>query len=320
MKNITYILLFCGLILCNYEKSFGWDSTAAKYMPLQVGNTWVYRFIYNVMGGSIGYDKVTITNQVFINGKYYYAIALNRRYTYQGIECNSRVINNISNIRIDSISGNLLNFGSCNSSSEMLLDSLSAKLNDSFYICPASFQGNKVKCTDTNSYLYYGQTRKTKKFRISTSEGYNSQTYVENIGLVYYEHIQLMGLCSETLRGCVINGVLYGDTSFVVGINQVSFELPARFSLYQNYPNPFNPVTNFEFIITDYGLVKLTVFDVLGKEVEILLNRDLQPGSYKVDWDASVYPSGVYYYKLEVSPSTGSGRGFTETKKMVLIK
>lgn len=103
-------------------------------------------------------------------------------------------------------------------------------------------------------------------------------------------------------------------------INQISTEIPKTSDLFQNYPNPFNPVTYFDFRIADFGLVKLTIFDVLGKEVEILLNRDLQPGSYKVDWDASVYPSGVYYYKLEVSPSTGSGRGFTETKKMILIK
>jgi len=60
-------------------------------------------------------------------------------------------------------------------------------------------------------------------------------------------------------------------------------------------------------------LVRLTVFDVIGREIEVLVNQQLQPGTYEVSWDASAYPSGVYYYRLEAGL-------FSETKKMVLIK
>ena len=86
-----------------------------------------------------------------------------------------------------------------------------------------------------------------------------------------------------------------------VGIKNISNEIPQSFSLSQNYPNPFNPVTHFGFRIAEFGLVKLTVYDALGKEVQVLVNEQLQPGSYEADWDASAYPSGVYYYKLEVN-------------------
>jgi hypothetical protein len=102
----------------------------------------------------------------------------------------------------------------------------------------------------------------------------------------------------------------------LVGVKPVSNEIPSEFSLSQNYPNPFNPVTiiNYELPITSY--VKLSVYDILGREVAVLVNpadAGLKPGTYEVEWDASNYPSGIYFYKLETNE-------FSETKKMMLIK
>jgi hypothetical protein len=129
--------------------------------------------------------------------------------------------------------------------------------------------------------------------------------------------------CNYSLQGCIIDGVLHGDTSFPVGINVLSTDIPETFSLSQNYPNPFNPVTKIKFQIPLLRgveavggrgvLTQLTIYDALGKEIAILVNQQLQPGIYESDWDASAYPSGVYYYKLESD-------SYTETKKMVLIK
>jgi hypothetical protein len=90
-------------------------------------------------------------------------------------------------------------------------------------------------------------------------------------------------------------------------------EIAEEFSLSQNYPNPFNPATSFEFRIAEFGLAKLVIYDIMGREVATLVNEELRPGSYKADWDASSYPSGIYFYTL----TAGS---FTDTKKMVLIK
>ncbi|MCX6142449.1 MAG: T9SS type A sorting domain-containing protein [Ignavibacteriales bacterium] len=86
-----------------------------------------------------------------------------------------------------------------------------------------------------------------------------------------------------------------------------------NFWLRSNYPNPFNPTTNFEFRIAKFALVNLRVFDVLGKEVATIVNDERQTGIYKVTWDASSLPSGVYYYRLQAG-------AFVETKQMVLIK
>jgi PKD repeat protein len=107
-----------------------------------------------------------------------------------------------------------------------------------------------------------------------------------------------------------------------VGIKLISSTVPGEFKLFQNYPNPFNPVTKIMFDIAKPSLiiplqrgkfVKLVIFDILGKEVATLVNEQLQPGTYEVEWNASQYTSGVYFYRLQ------SGK-FTDTKRMVLIK
>lgn len=96
-------------------------------------------------------------------------------------------------------------------------------------------------------------------------------------------------------------------------ITNVSSEIPSRFLLSQNYPNPFNPVTNIEFSIPKNLTIKLGVYDMLGREIESLVNQNLNAGTYKANWDATKYSSGIYYYKI-------SAGEFTQTKKMVLLK
>ena len=88
---------------------------------------------------------------------------------------------------------------------------------------------------------------------------------------------------------------------------------PADFALYQNYPNPSNPSTNFRFRIADFGFVTLKIYDTLGNEVATLVNDEKPAGEYELEFFASELSSGIYFYKL-------SSRGFSETKKMILMK
>lgn len=107
-----------------------------------------------------------------------------------------------------------------------------------------------------------------------------------------------------------------------IGINIISTEIPEKFALEPNYPNPFNPVTKIKFVIPQHHLplqggdkegVLLIVYDLLGHEVTTLVNEQLKPGSYSVDWDGTDFASGVYFYSLITNE-------FTETKRMVLVK
>ena len=99
----------------------------------------------------------------------------------------------------------------------------------------------------------------------------------------------------------------------VIFINQISSKIPEGFSLYQNYPNPFNPITNIRFEISRTSIVKLIVYDILGREVSTLVNEKLNAGSYEVSWNSAGYPSGVYFYRLITDD-------FFDVKKMLLIK
>jgi cyclophilin family peptidyl-prolyl cis-trans isomerase len=94
-----------------------------------------------------------------------------------------------------------------------------------------------------------------------------------------------------------------------------------KYNLEQSYPNPFNPSTKIKYSIQELSIVKLNVYDVLGNEVTTLVNGQKPAGSYEVKWDASGFPSGIYFYKLQAgSISPSSGQNFVETKKMVLMK
>lgn len=101
--------------------------------------------------------------------------------------------------------------------------------------------------------------------------------------------------------------------SATVSITPVSNTIPSEFALHQNYPNPFNPTTNFQFQIVESGPVRITVYDITGKEAALLVNETLRPGTYKAEWNASGFTSGVYFYKLQTED-------FLQTRKMILIK
>ncbi len=98
-----------------------------------------------------------------------------------------------------------------------------------------------------------------------------------------------------------------------IGIEPISNEIPEDFSLSQNYPNPFNPSTNIKFAIPKAAFVRLAVYDMLGREVESLVNQQITSGTYEVNWNASNFSSGIYLYKLETND-------FQIVKKMSLIK
>jgi len=98
---------------------------------------------------------------------------------------------------------------------------------------------------------------------------------------------------------------------------EVDIIMPDEFILYQNYPNPFNPITKIKYVIPGnvetLHATSLRIVDILGKKVATLVNELQEPGMYEVRWDASSYPSGVYFYQLQVGD-------FVETKRMLLLK
>jgi photosystem II stability/assembly factor-like uncharacterized protein len=122
--------------------------------------------------------------------------------------------------------------------------------------------------------------------------------YKDNVGIL---------LVATHGRGCWTFNV-----NQALGIAKTN-TIPKEYALMQNYPNPFNPSTSVSYQLPASGLVTIKIYDVLGNEVFELVNQHQNAGMYKVEWDASNQPSGVYFYKME----TGN---FAETKKMILLK
>ncbi len=126
------------------------------------------------------------------------------------------------------------------------------------------------------------------------------------------------------IKGAVIGGVLYGDTTNIITSveNHIEHILPSAIKLSQNYPNPFNPTTTILYVIPDIETrhimsIQLIVYDILGRKVATLVNKIQSPGKYSVQFNASSVsgglPSGVYFYTLRVG-------NFSATKKMILMK
>mgnify|MGYP003674713027 FL=1 len=90
-------------------------------------------------------------------------------------------------------------------------------------------------------------------------------------------------------------------------------DTPDELTLNQNYPNPFNPLTTLSFYIPEAAEVRLSVFNIVGQPVALLINQSMAVGEHKVDWDASDMPSGMYIYQLEVGTKI-------MTRKMTLVK
>ncbi len=102
-------------------------------------------------------------------------------------------------------------------------------------------------------------------------------------------------------------------SSNITNVKNVGKEIPTKYSLSQNYPNPFNPTTTINFALPKTGLTKLTIYDLQGRVVEILVNKVLGAGYHEVNFKAGGLSSGVYFYRLEVG-------NFTQTMKLILLK
>jgi len=151
----------------------------------------------------------------------------------------------------------------------------------------------------------YGDVYKT------TNEGIN--WFKINTGLNYsFKNIEFIN--SNT-------GFITGDGGLIlkttdggsVFVNQTVVESPSSFKLFQNFPNPFNPTTTIKFEISKSSNVKISVFDITGKEIETLVNEKLNAGTYQTEWNGTSYSSGIYFYKMITD-------GYVETKRMILLR
>jgi photosystem II stability/assembly factor-like uncharacterized protein len=119
---------------------------------------------------------------------------------------------------------------------------------------------------------------------------------------------------TNLFAGTVGSGVWRRSLSeMITSVEDHSSEIPSRFILEQNFPNPFNPSTKIRYSVSQNSNIMIKVFDILGNEIETLVNEEKPFGTYEITWYAANLSSGIYFYTI----NAGS---FIETKKMILIK
>lgn len=120
----------------------------------------------------------------------------------------------------------------------------------------------------------------------------------------------------------LLRAATHGRSAFEINLNDILTSIdveeyspitPTQFSLEQNYPNPFNPATIIKFSVPQKSFVSLKIFDVLGKEVQTLVEEEKSEGTYEVTFDAANLPSGVYFYTMQTD-------NFLSTKKLIVLK
>jgi len=294
------------------------SQTYYEYLPLKAGNVWVY-YNWGMLPGP-NRSKLTVTGTHFYGGKMYYDLQL--QFNASSGCLPNPLTYNVINVRIDSVTGiiSFHNSTNCTATPQYIqLDSLMTPLNGTFKSnCSINYS-----CIDTANYTIFGTSRGTRKYRTPGSGEYYVRRYAKGIGLYEQSH-SLPGIidCNSILMGAVLNGTVIGDTSIPVGIIYINQNVPENFKLYQNYPNPFNPATTIRFNIPVNHLplsggdpegVNLKIYDILGNEIAVLVNGKLAPGTYEYQWDASAFPSGVYFFKLNAGD-------FSAVNKMILIK
>ena len=154
--------------------------------------------------------------------------------------------------------------------------------------------------------------------RVTAAAGESLRVYVDDDAVQTGTTGTLIGNTARTWY----DGVSYATVS--TGPTAVAGEGlggPASWALAQNYPNPFNPVTSIEFSVGEAQMVTLTMYDLLGREVAVLVHEQKAPGRYRVGFDGARLSSGVYFYRLTARPAGGgAGAARTEIRKMILAR
>ncbi|MBN8585770.1 MAG: T9SS type A sorting domain-containing protein [Ignavibacteria bacterium] len=276
------------------------------YLPLTVGNKWFYNTVTS--GGFptvYGHFIMSITEEKYIAGKKYFKC---EKY-WEGYDTIW--------IRFNKLTGYLVKYDSSflNCENEVNLYKFNAIPGDTIRDqCTI----NSYSCVLLQDTTLFGITSKIKMYNI-TNIGWaiyiRNWHFLKNLGLIFNSSVSGRNNTihsTQTLRGAIINGVLYGDTS-LIGITTISNTVPKSYLLLNNFPNPFNSSTKIQFQIIKSDYTKLTVYNILGEEINILVNRFLKPGKYEIDYNTMSLTSGVYFYKLTAGE-------FTQTKSMILVK
>jgi hypothetical protein len=300
MKKTYFYITFCfAIALANTIR-------AQEYAPLKLGNIWVYQIV-----NANRYRAEIIDSSIIIDSIKYFGYALN--YQTQYLKALRLRDDNFYVMKEDSSFPEPLN--------ERIYYKRNAQVGDTWQVNYGSGGGGIATYTITDTIpAYILDTLVTGK-HLNENFGLVEWIYSWSEEFGKLAKFDWQGETQQYLVGCVIDGIVYGDTTLITEVNDYISEI--SYNLYQNYPNPFNPTTKIRYSIPYSNFVTLKVYDILGNEIATLVNEEKPAGEYEVEFsakggsassgNASNLPSGVYFYQLQAGE-------FISTKKLVLLK
>ncbi|MFA5806292.1 MAG: T9SS type A sorting domain-containing protein [Melioribacteraceae bacterium] len=182
---------------------------------------------------------------------------------------------------------------------------------DNLAITRSGLKETKLTWKDNSSeetgYIIDRRISSVPSYAVLDTVKENIVTYLDKKveqGLTYFYRVK--GYTKDAESG-------YSNEVSIVVVSVEEKEIPTEYSLSQNYPNPFNPTTKIKFGLPENAMIKLTIYDVLGREIDVLINSELEAGFHEINYNASKLTSGVYFYTIKAS-------NFSDTKKFMLLK
>ncbi|MFH0734550.1 MAG: T9SS type A sorting domain-containing protein [bacterium] len=277
------------------------------HYPLMVGNKWVYNVSQTLPDGSLMFEKKYLVkvekDTILSNGKRYYKLKYGSQISFERIDTTL-----CQTFKASFSEGTI---------EDKLLDVLVGEPTQTYslfrfgekeiFSCNVGIPKILFENYSVNNRIFKQINGVNKTYTIGYNFGILEQNYdVVEAGTTKYYNLQLVG--------AYLNGVVYGDTNVVVGVeDENTSPLPKEYLLMQNYPNPFNPNTNISFNIPKESNVKLNVYNMLGKIVTNIFTGRLGAGIHSFEFNGTSVPSGIYFYRLEAD-------NFITTKKMTLLK
>ncbi len=282
-----------------------------NYYPLKIGNKWIYNavtyiddFPTQIIYGTI--VREVTRDSIASNGHKYFLIK-------QQYQQNSYNYYEYYLERIDTATGKVFRYDELYGlpNNEIPIDDLTAEVGDTIHSGRFGYYPpyTPTILIDQNYFtnwdlkkprkVFYQDVLGTPIYSLSMSFGLDSLYYSFDFGYTTWD-----------LRGCIINGIVYGDTVLSVEEKDI---IVKEHKLNQNYPNPFNPTTRISWQTPAGSWQTLKVYDILGNEVATLVDEYRDAGKYEITFNASNLASGVYFYRLKAG-------NFIETKKMILLR
>ena len=284
-------------------KSFPFSDEVFSWFPLNIGNKWVYKvriLDYNCFWVLDQWEEsIAISKDTTINNLNYYKFE-------------PPLANEYEFIRIDSINAKLKAIYSYADSVEVTIYDFLMEVGDTVLLDPTDPYGGFILMNEETQTIF----NESRLIRNLMSLWFLPPPYTLLKGIGYFrDSFCEFGGHIRELKGCVINREIYGDTTYIVNVEEEQNLTPIEYKLEQNYPNPFNPSTKISWQSPVGSFTTLKIYDVLGNEVVTLVNEYREAGSHIVEFRIGnlELSSGIYFYQLKVGE-------YSNTKKMILLR